>query len=98
VLCEPRLLGPRLIEFGGGLRSRLEILISSHGLDETIPGSEMAGRPAAMAILILGPIVGYVGTTKATVWVETDSRCEVEVLGHRAATFRSAAATMRCCR
>ena len=40
-----------------------------------------------MASLILGPIVRYVGTTEATVWVETDSRCEVEVLGHRAATF-----------
>src|SRR5437764_178730 len=47
----------------------------------------MAGRPAAMASLILGPIVRYVGTTEATVWMETDSRCEVEVLGHRAATF-----------
>lgn len=40
-----------------------------------------------MASLILGPIVRYVGTMEATVWVETDSRCEVEVLGHRAATF-----------
>ena len=51
-----------------------------------------------MAILILGPIVRYVGTTEATVWVETDGRCEVEVLGRRAVTFLSAAGTTRWCR
>jgi hypothetical protein len=47
----------------------------------------MVGRPVAMASLILGPVVRYVGTTEATVWVETDRPCEVEVLGHRAGTF-----------
>lgn len=29
----------------------------------------------------------YVSTTEATVWVETDVPCTVEVLGHKAATF-----------
>ena len=36
---------------------------------------------------MLGPILRYVDTTSATVWVETDGRCEVEVLGHWASTF-----------
>lgn len=37
--------------------------------------------------LILGPMLRYVGETEATVWVETDSPCAVEVLGHHAHTF-----------
>ena len=41
--------------------------------------------------LILGPLLRYAGTTDATVWVETDARCEVEVttdgLSHRSPTF-----------
>jgi hypothetical protein len=41
-----------------------------------------------MASLILGPLLRYVGETEATVWVETDGRCEVEVLGRRDRTFR----------
>jgi PhoD-like phosphatase len=40
-----------------------------------------------MAELILGPVLRYVGDSEATVWVETDSACEVEVMGHRAPTF-----------
>ncbi|MDQ4003161.1 MAG: alkaline phosphatase family protein [Actinomycetota bacterium] len=44
-----------------------------------------------MANLILGPMLRYVGPSEATVWVETDTPCEVEVLvggsGHRAPTF-----------
>ena len=35
----------------------------------------------AMAELILGPLLRYVGDRSATVWVETDAPCEVEVLG-----------------
>jgi PhoD-like phosphatase len=41
-----------------------------------------------MAELVLGPMVRYVGTTEATVWVETDASCEVEILGRTARTFR----------
>ena len=33
-----------------------------------------------MAGLILGPLLRYVGETEATVWVETDAPCTVEVL------------------
>jgi PhoD-like phosphatase len=40
-----------------------------------------------MADLVLGPLLRYVGETEATVWVETDSPCEVEVLGSRESTF-----------
>src|SRR4051794_20689912 len=40
-----------------------------------------------MADLLLGPLLRYVGATEATVWVETDAPCEVEVLGARAASF-----------
>jgi hypothetical protein len=44
----------------------------------------MEGR---MANLVLGPLLRYVGETEATVWVESDSPCEVEVLGRREQTF-----------
>jgi PhoD-like phosphatase len=37
--------------------------------------------------LILGPLLRYAGESDATVWVETDAACEVQVLGHRASTF-----------
>jgi PhoD-like phosphatase len=40
-----------------------------------------------VAELVLGPVLRYVGETSATVWVETDGPCEVEVLGHTDATF-----------
>jgi PhoD-like phosphatase len=40
--------------------------------------------------LILGPMLRYVDARAATVWVETDVACEVEVLGHRARTFHVA--------
>ncbi len=39
------------------------------------------------ASLVLGPLLRYAGQTDATVWVETDAACEVEVLGHRRGTF-----------
>ena len=37
--------------------------------------------------LVLGPLLRYAGTESATFWVETDAACEVEILGHRTATF-----------
>jgi hypothetical protein len=43
-----------------------------------------------VARLVLGPLVRHVGATDATIWVETDAACEVEVLGHRAPTFHVA--------
>ena len=41
-----------------------------------------------MPELILGPLLRYVSQTEATVWVETDGPCEVEILGRREETFR----------
>jgi hypothetical protein len=40
-----------------------------------------------MPALVLGPLLRYTGSTEATVWVETDSPCEVTVLDARARTF-----------
>jgi phosphodiesterase/alkaline phosphatase D-like protein len=40
-----------------------------------------------MADLILGPLLRYVGETEATVWVEADSPCTVEILGREEPTF-----------
>lgn len=40
-----------------------------------------------MPELVLGPLLRYVDATSATVWVETDGACEVEVLGRRSRTF-----------
>jgi len=40
-----------------------------------------------MPDLVLGPVLRYVDDTRATVWVQTDAACEVEVLGRRAPTF-----------
>ncbi|CAN5360762.1 alkaline phosphatase D family protein [soil metagenome] len=40
-----------------------------------------------MANLVLGPCLRYVSDTEATVWVETDAACDVEVLGRRARTL-----------
>ncbi|HEX4626024.1 MAG TPA: alkaline phosphatase D family protein [Solirubrobacteraceae bacterium] len=36
---------------------------------------------------MVGPLLRYVGRHDATVWVETDQPCEVEVLGRRSRTF-----------
>jgi hypothetical protein len=40
-----------------------------------------------MGELILGPLLRYASQTEATVWVETNAPCEVEVLGCRDRTF-----------
>jgi hypothetical protein len=37
--------------------------------------------------LILGPLLRFVSETEATIWVEVDEPCTVEVLGHDAPTF-----------
>jgi PhoD-like phosphatase len=43
-----------------------------------------------VAELILGPILRYLSAREATVWVETDIPCTVEILGHSAASFQVA--------
>ena len=40
--------------------------------------------------LVLGPMLRYAGETEATVWVETDRECLVEILGRQARTFEVA--------
>ena len=40
-----------------------------------------------MPRLVLGPLLRFVEGTRATVWVEADRACTVEVLGCRASTF-----------
>jgi hypothetical protein len=40
-----------------------------------------------MPSLLLGPLLRYTGRTEATVWVEADRACDVEVLGQTAPTF-----------
>jgi PhoD-like phosphatase len=37
--------------------------------------------------LLLGPLLRHVGTRDATIWVETDQPCAVEILGHREHTW-----------
>jgi PhoD-like phosphatase len=37
--------------------------------------------------LVLGPVLRYASEREATVWVEADAACDVEVLGHSARTF-----------
>jgi hypothetical protein len=41
-----------------------------------------------MASLLIGPMLRYVSTSEATVWLEADASCVVEVLGHRSQTFQ----------
>ncbi|MFI6100441.1 alkaline phosphatase D family protein [Lentzea sp. NPDC051213] len=41
-----------------------------------------------MAKLVLGPLLRHVNATSATVWVETDSSCDVTIAGHTARTFQ----------
>ncbi|HZZ98214.1 MAG TPA: hypothetical protein VFE19_14420, partial [Jatrophihabitantaceae bacterium] len=40
-----------------------------------------------MPRLLIGPVLRHVGTTDATVWVETDAACAVDVLGHTEDTW-----------
>jgi hypothetical protein len=42
----------------------------------------------SMPELVLGPLLRHVGPSEATVWVETDAACEVEVLDCSVRTFR----------
>ena len=40
-----------------------------------------------MARLVLGPLLRYASDTEATIWVETDAPCDVDVLGRTTRTF-----------
>src|SRR3978361_1814023 len=40
-----------------------------------------------MAEILLGPMLRYVSSHAATIWLETDRACTVEILGRQAETF-----------
>ena len=46
-----------------------------------------SGAGSRVPQLILGPMLRHVTDTTATIWVETDQSCEVEVLGRETRTF-----------
>lgn len=54
---------------------------------ETDPAPRTTGLSAQVPGLLLGPMLRFCNDTSATVWVETDRPCEVEVLGRRADTW-----------
>jgi hypothetical protein len=41
-----------------------------------------------MTDLLIGPMLRYVSDTAATIWLEADGPCLVEILGHRSETFQ----------
>ena len=49
--------------------------------------TEPATDTSAQPCLLLGPLLRYAGTESASFWVETDTACDVEILGHRTGTF-----------
>ena len=50
----------------------------------------MADARQGDPLLVLGPMLRYVSETEATIWVETDRECQVEILGRQAPTFEVA--------
>ena len=48
---------------------------------------EQNSGDSEVADVLVGPLLRYVGTETATIWVETTKPCEVGVLGQRARTF-----------
>ena len=53
-------------------------------------GSDRALGESARRDLVLGPLLRHLGGHDATLWVETDGPCEVEILGRRQRTFHVA--------
>jgi hypothetical protein len=47
----------------------------------------MSETASTRPLLLLGPLLRHVDPVSATIWVETDRQCEVEVLGRTARTF-----------
>ncbi len=50
--------------------------------------SDRVADASAAAEIVVGPLLRYVGTTTATVWVETSAATVVTILGQRARTFQ----------
>ena len=52
--------------------------------------TEMTTQKSGGPELVLGPMLRYVSETEATIWVETDRECQVEILGRAVRTFEVA--------
>src|SRR4029079_15768194 len=69
---------------GGGLGSYT-------AASSTAVADSKVNQPSAddhvQAGIVVGPMLRYVGTESATIWLETTDACEVAVLGHTAKTF-----------
>src|SRR5918992_5762421 len=75
-----QLPGPR-----GRLRRAGNALHGAKGYAGSAAEPRAYGNPVPE--LVLGPVLRYVGIDAATVWVEADAPCQVEVLGHPERTF-----------
>src|SRR3954469_18918801 len=51
------------------------------------PAESTAGKLPEVPELVIGPLLRFVSETEATIFVEVDSPCEVNVLGASALTF-----------
>ncbi|HWG15480.1 MAG TPA: alkaline phosphatase D family protein, partial [Streptosporangiaceae bacterium] len=47
----------------------------------------MSDGDGAAPVLVLGPLLRYVGENAATIWVEADRACQVQILGREVPTF-----------
>src|SRR4029453_19037365 len=66
---------------GLSLNAGISMSLAGAAPGTAVRGTARPGIRAAMGGLILGPMLRYVSQTEATVWVETDEPCEVEVFG-----------------
>jgi hypothetical protein len=57
-------------------------------MEVAVTNEQPSAHPAPA--LVLGPMLRYVSETEATIWVETDRECQVEVLGRGVPTFEVA--------
>jgi hypothetical protein len=57
-------------------------------MEVAVTNEQPSARPGPA--LVLGPMLRYVSETEATIWVETDRECQVEVLGRGVPTFEVA--------
>jgi PhoD-like phosphatase len=58
--------------------------------DPAVTDPAVTGGDAGSPNLVLGPMLRFVSETEATIWVETDRACQVEILGRQAASFEVA--------
>ena len=89
---------PRTVTLGADVAAGevpQHVVPAGHWPDSRIRTGRLGSFPSVSATaneedqpaLVLGPLLRHVSDTAATVWVETDRVCEVEILGRRTATF-----------